>query len=236
MTDYILVHGAYHGGWCWRYVTPVLRAQGHEVHTPSLTGLGDRAHLASPDIDLETHINDICGLILSEDLNGVVLVGHSYAGVVIGGVADRLRERISGLVFVDALLPEDGQTVLDYQTPERAKFLLDRAENNDGWRLPPISAEVYGIEDPVLAAWVDEKCVGQPLATFRQVQKLTGAWNSVPDKSYIRCTRSGLDYMDRFSERALADDSWKVHYLSTGHDCMVTEPDQLAALLLTVAD
>jgi pimeloyl-ACP methyl ester carboxylesterase len=233
MTVYVLVHGAYHGGWCWRDVVPVLRAQGHEVYCPTLTGLGERAHLASRDTGLGTHIDDVANLILWENLHDVVLVGHSYGGVVIGGVADRLADRIKALVFVDALLPEHGKSVLDYQTPERAEYLRDRAVQNDGWRLPPISAEVYGVESPALAAWVDEKCTAHPLATFTEIQNLSGDWRGVAEKTFIRCTQSGLDYMDKFSEQALADDTWVVHYLPTGHDCMVTEPDHLAALLMT---
>jgi pimeloyl-ACP methyl ester carboxylesterase len=235
MTVFVLVHGAYHGGWCWRDVAKVLRGQGHQVFCPSLTGLGDRFHLASPEVGLKTHIDDIANLMLWEDLQNVVLVGHSYAGVVIGGVADQLAERISGLIFVDALLPENGLSVLDYQTPERAKYLLDRARGNDGWRLPPISAETYGVTNSELADWVDRKCVEHPLATFTEEQKLSGHWQSVPDKIYIRCSLSGLDYMDRFSEQAMGDPGWNVHYIATGHDCMVTEPDHLAALLMTVA-
>jgi len=210
-----------------------LRNQGHEVYHPSLTGLGDRYHLASPEINLETHIEDIANLIRFENLEQVVLVGHSYGGVVIGGVADRLADRIKALVFVDALIPEDGLSVLDHQTPERAQYLRERAKGNDGWRMPPLSAELYGVEDPAAAAWANEKCVGHPLACFDQVQHLTGAWQQVPEKTYIRCTESGLDYMDRYSERALASDDWAIHYLPTGHDCMITEPDHLAALLMT---
>ncbi|MBT3791016.1 MAG: alpha/beta hydrolase [Alphaproteobacteria bacterium] len=233
MTVFVLVHGAYHGGWCWRAVTSVLRSQGHDVYSPSLTGLGDRAHLATPDTDLQTHIDDIANLIRWEELHDVVLVGHSYGGVVIGGVADLLGERIKALVFVDALLPEDGKSVMDYQTSERAKYLLDRATAHDGWRLPPVTAAVYGVENPDLAKWVDQKCVAHPLATFTQTQKLSGQWMKVPALTYIRCTQSGLDYMDRFSAHAATDENWTVHYMPTGHDCMVTEPDHLAALLMT---
>ena len=234
MATFILVHGAYHGGWCWRDVVPVLRSQGHQVFHPSLTGMGDRSHLSNPETSLDTHIDDIGNLILFEDLQDVILVGHSYAGVVIGGVADRLPERSRGLAFVDALIPRDGFSVLDFQTPERADYLRARAAENDGWRLPPISAEFYGVEDSADAAWVNDKCVGQPLATFTQVQNVTGDWEKVLNKIYIRCTQSGLDYMDQFSEQALADENWTVHYLPTGHDCMVTAPHQLAALLMTI--
>jgi pimeloyl-ACP methyl ester carboxylesterase len=235
MSIFVLVHGAYHGGWCWRDTATVLRGQGHTVYCPSLTGLGERAHLASLEVGLPTHIDDIANLIHWEDLQEVILVGHSYGGVVIGGVADALAHKIKALVFVDALLPQDGLSVMQYQTPERAEFLRNRARKHDGWRLPPISAAVYGIDDPDKARWVDEKCVAHPLATFEDRQKLSGAWQDVSSLSYIRCTQSGLDYLDRFSEHAAAEPKWRVHYMPTGHDCMVTEPDHLAALLMTEA-
>ncbi|MBT3703669.1 MAG: alpha/beta hydrolase [Alphaproteobacteria bacterium] len=233
MSIFVLVHGAYHGGWCWRDTATVLLAQGHTVYCPSLTGLGDRVHLASPEVGLQTHINDIANLIQWNDLQDVILVGHSYGGLVIGGVADALADKIRALVFVDALLPEDGRSAMDYQTAERAEYLRARAHKHDGWRLPPISAVVYGVDDPEKAQWVDGKCVAHPLATFEDAQKLTGAWQQVASLSYIRCTQSGLDYMDRFSEHAAAAPNWRIHYIPTGHDCMVTEPDHLAALLMT---
>ena len=117
---FVLVHGAWHGGWCWRFVRDLLEKSGHRVHAPSLTGLGERKHLARPDIDLDTHIADIVSLLEMEDLSDVVLVGHSYGGMVITGVADRAPERIGRLVYLDAFVPEDGKCTLDYVVPERA--------------------------------------------------------------------------------------------------------------------
>jgi pimeloyl-ACP methyl ester carboxylesterase len=232
LTAFVLVHGAYHGGWCWRDVAARLTAQGHRVFTPTLTGLGERAHLATPQTDLQTHIQDVVAVFDCEDIDGAVLVGHSYGGMVIGGVADCRRERIRALVFVDAVIPEDGKSVIDFQTPERAAALLAAAEDNDGWRMPAIPAAVYGVTDPDQAAWVDAKCAPHPIATFRQPSYLTGAWLEVPRKTYIRCTQTPLSYMDAFAERAANDADWSLYYLETGHDCMVTEPERLAAMLM----
>ena len=232
MATFVLVHGAYHGGWCWRDVATRLEAQGHRVFTPTLTGLGERAHLASPEIDLQTHINDVVAVFDWEDIEDAVLVGHSYGGVVIGGVADRCAAQVRALVMVDALIPEDGKSVLDFQTPERAIKLRAAAADHDGWRMPALSAEFYGVTDPELAAWVDAKCVPHPIATFEQALPLTGAWLTVATKTYIRCTETPLAYMDAFADFAANDADWSLYYIETGHDCMVTEPDRLAAMLM----
>lgn len=136
MATYVLVHGAWHGGWCWRAVARSLRADGHEVHAPSLTGLGDRRHLAAPDIDLDTHVMDVVHLLEMEDLTGVVLVGHSYGGMVVTGAADRAHPRIRSLVYLDAFVPEDGRTLLDYVVPERAARMAEEGRRT-GWVSPP---------------------------------------------------------------------------------------------------
>ena len=232
MATFVLVHGAYHGGWCWRDVADRLTAQGHRVYTPTLTGLGEGAHLATPDTDLHTHIQDIVALFDCEDIDDAVLVGHSYGGVVIGGAADLRQQRIRALVFVDALIPEDGKSVIDFQTPERARALLAAAADNDGWRMPAISAAYYGVDDAEQAAWVDAKCVPHPIATFQQPLHLTGAWLEVARKTYIRCTQTPLDYMDAFAAQAADDPAWSMYFIETGHDCMVSEPDRLAAMLM----
>lgn len=232
MATFVLVHGAYHGGWCWREVADRLSRQGHRVLTPTLTGLGERAHLATPGVDLETHIQDIVGVLDWEDVEDAVLVGHSYGGFVVGGATDRRSSKIRALVLVDALVPEHGKSVLDFQDPERRLKLLAAAEGFDGWRLPALSAAFYGVTEPETAAWTDAKCVPHPLATFQQPIELTGAWLDVATKTYIRCTQTPLPYMDAFAEQADDDPAWSLYYIETGHDCMITEPDRLAAMLM----
>jgi pimeloyl-ACP methyl ester carboxylesterase len=144
VSTFVLVHGAWHGGWCWQRVAPLLRAAGHDVHAPSLTGLGDRAHLANRAIDLETHIADICALLEMENLGDVVLVGHSYAGMVIAGVADRAAARLKRLVYVDAFVPEQGKCLLDYWPAETRADVETRAAAT-GF-VPPTPLPAYGVQ------------------------------------------------------------------------------------------
>jgi pimeloyl-ACP methyl ester carboxylesterase len=141
MARYVLVHGAWEGSWYWRLVAERLGAAGHQVFTPSLTGLGERTHLLTPEVDLDTHIEDVCAVLHYEELSEIVLCGHSYGGMVITGAAERMAERIASIVYLDAFLPEDGQCLLDLALPERRAQLLDLAETRgDGWRVPPITA------------------------------------------------------------------------------------------------
>ena len=141
MTTYVLVHGAYHGGWCWKHVANSLRNAGHEVYTPTLTGLGERAHLINPEIGLDTHVQDILGLLEYEDLHDAVLVGHSYGGMVITGVAEKCPERLAQLVFLDAFIPANGQSLIELFPPEMAGRLRAQTRlDGDGYRLPPSSA------------------------------------------------------------------------------------------------
>ena len=156
MSTFLLVHGAWHGGWCWKRVTPLLRAAGHEVFTPTLTGLGERKHLMSPDIGLDTHVQDVVGVLEYEDLRDVILVGHSYAGMVITGVAGRTPERIAHLVYLDAFVPEDGKSLMDYQPPEMAELFHEGTRTEgEGYKLPAvIPPEVFGVTGEADLAWL----------------------------------------------------------------------------------
>src|SRR6476620_2380910 len=137
MATFLVAHGGWSAGWGWKKMRPLLRARGHELFTPTYTGLGERAHLANPQVELETHIADILGVLRFEDLHNVVLVGHSYGGMVITGVADRAPERLAQLVYLDALLPENGQSAID-TFPDRRAWLVEQANGFDGWRIPPL--------------------------------------------------------------------------------------------------
>ncbi|MGH3441944.1 MAG: alpha/beta fold hydrolase [Nitriliruptorales bacterium] len=237
MATFVLVHGAFHGGWCWRGVVAPLRAAGHEVFAPTLTGLGERSHLASPAVDLSTHVRDVANLIEWEELRDVVLVGHSYGGMVITGVADRLAERLRALVYLDALVPEDGQCALDLQLPERREAILEEVAANGGWQWPPRPAEFYGVRDPAKQAWVDGKCTPQPFRTLFERLHLDGPPGArISRKLYIRCTDPPLAYMRRFYEWASGAPGWQVTELATGHDAMVTEPEALAQILADWAE
>jgi len=236
MATFVLVHGAFHGGWCWRDFTPRLEAKGHKVHTPTLTGLGDRHDEVTEDVGLTTHVRDVIALYEAEDLSDTVLVGHSYGGPVVGGVADAMANRVSALVFLDAVIPEDGKSVLDFQFEERRQEFLAKAKAYNGWQIPPPPVSYYGIVDPEQQKWGDAHCVPQPLKCFSQASELTGAWTGVAKKIYIRCTNPPLPYMDQFQNYAEQQADWDTYEMDTGHDCMVTEPDELAELLLKFAE
>ena len=144
-TTFVLVHGAWHGGWCYARVAALLRARGHTVFTPTLTGQGERAHLLSGSINLSTHIEDVLGVFRFERLDGVVLAGHSYGGMVITGVADRIAEKIKALAYLDAFIPEDGQSLFDINIPANTQRFLDNAGENGGLAVPAPSAAYFGV-------------------------------------------------------------------------------------------
>ena len=173
MATFVLVHGAWHGGWCWSRVAARLRAGGHTVWTPTLTGVGERVHLAHAGIDLETHIADVLSVIGAEELDGIVLCGHSYGGMVITGVADRATERVRSLVYLDAFVPEDGQSLLSLQPAERQARMRASAAKGDGWRIAPITAAHFNVREAADRDWVDRRCVAQPLQTFAQPLRST---------------------------------------------------------------
>jgi pimeloyl-ACP methyl ester carboxylesterase len=230
---YVLVHGAWHGGWCWNRVAPLLRAAGADVFTPTLSGLGDRVHRATPDIDLETHIQDVVNFLEYEDLNGVMLVGHSYGGLVVTGVADRQPARLTRLIYLDAFVPGNGQSLMDLSLPGyRAETLQDAQARGDGWRVlaPAPDSPVLGVTDPDEVAWMTPRLTAQPLQTFTQPVRLSGAGASLP-RTYIWCTRFGSPFT-QLAERLRNDPTWRYRELATGHDAMITAPRELTQLLL----
>ena len=231
MATFLLVHGAWHGGWCWRDVAPLLRQAGHAVYTPTLTGLGERAHLATPQTDLATHIEDVVKVLEYEELAAVVLVGHSYGGLVVTGVADRLPDRLAHLVYLDAFVPGDGQAVLDLIAPREAAHLRARVQaEGEGWRLPPSPGASYGVTDAADAAWVASKLVAQPFATFAQPVHLERPGLPVAG-TYILCVPSG-GLFGGFAARLRQEPGWRSREPHTGHDAMVTQPRALTDLRL----
>jgi len=213
---------------------PLLRARGHELYTPTYTGIGERAHLAHKDINLETHIADILGVLESEDLRNVILIGHSYGGMVATGVADRAAERIAQLVYLDAFAPRDGQSLLELQTEENRQRVRDDAKKNgDGWRITPNPAPPDTSEADL--AWVNAHRVKQPLQTFEQKLKLTDAVDRLP-RTYIYCTKSRPgDVFRQFRDRANSEKSWKCIDIDASHSPNVTAPEALAQILDGIA-
>ena len=226
----VLIHGAWHGGWCWRLVRDDLTARGHTVFTPSLTGLGDRAHLMSRDVNLDTHIADVVSLIEAEELDNVILCGHSYGGMVITGAADIVGDRVKSLVYLDALVPESGQSALSLLAPEGAKRFREKADaNGNGWKIPPIKAEAFGVTDLDLAAWINRRCVPHPLASMEQPLELKH-----PARREIPCTYVLAEDFPNFKpvhDRLAKDPTWTCHTLPCGHDVMAIMPGELSDIL-----
>jgi pimeloyl-ACP methyl ester carboxylesterase len=229
----VLVHGAWHGGWCWKKLAPLLRAHGHQVYTPTLTGLGERRHLASPQVNLSTHIQDVAAVLEFEDLHDVVLVGHSYAGFVIAGVAAQARARLAHVIFLDAFLPEDGKSLLDYN-PVAPGFNDVVQRQGEGWRLPlPFPLTEFGVRDPTDIAWVTPRITDQPFATFTETLTLPGNVFAGLRSSYIRTT-SGEPFEPAATRAASA--GFNVSEMAdAGHDVMITRPRELAARLVELS-
>lgn len=233
MSTYVLVHGAWHGSWCWKRVRAALQAQGHDVFTPTLTGVGERSHLLSPQVDLETHINDVVNCIRWEELSDVILCGHSYGGCVIRGAADRIADRIGALVYLDAFVPEAGESLHDLLPAEMRTGQLDLANAvGEGWRVPPIPPEVFGVNAKD-RDWVRRQCTFQSLETFRQPLKLTGAIDRIGNVAFILAGGWAPSPFPIFYEKAKAN-GWKTLTIPCGHDVMLDEPEQLTQALLSV--
>jgi pimeloyl-ACP methyl ester carboxylesterase len=230
---FVLVHGSWHGGWCWRRVADLLEKRGHKVFAPTLTGLGERSHLMSAMITLDTHITDVANVIKWENLENVVLVGHSYAGFVVSGVAERVLPQISSIVFLDAFMPENGQRVVDLSPPALRATSFAAAEKNEvGRPIPP--AKAFGVNEKD-QAWVDSKLTQQPTFVSLQPIVLTGAREKVAKKTYIRATSYPNPRFDSHLERLKSDPTWRTYGVPSGHDVMVDMPDRLTEILIEVA-
>ena len=225
---FVLVHGAWHGGWCWRFVRPLLERSGHQVYAPSLTGLGERKHLARPDIDLDTHIADIVTLLEMEDLRDVVLVGHSYGGMVVTGVADRAAAPIARLVYLDAFVPENGKCTLDYVVPERAARLREEGERTGSVTPPPLS--LWGVAKQEHIDFIKPREVLHPYRTMSQKIRLSGNAKDIP-KTFVYCSSPATGSFDQFAAKSRNDSDWKFFELKTGHDAMILMPERVAQVL-----
>jgi pimeloyl-ACP methyl ester carboxylesterase len=240
MANFVLVHGAWHGAWCYRDTAKALRAAGHTVITPSHTGVGERAHQSAENITLETHIRDVIGYIEAEELEDVILCGHSYGGMVITGVADRLASRIKALVFLDAFVPESGQSLIDLikialPAEVAAGFIgAFHGTAQVGGLMAPIPAEAFGIKAEN-QAWVNRRCVGQALATFQCPVLLSGAGSTITNRTYILADAWDPSPFRHFAAKFEGQPGWKVVKLASSHDVMVDEPHALAAELLKLA-
>jgi pimeloyl-ACP methyl ester carboxylesterase len=232
VATFVLVHGAWHGGWCWRRVARLLTGAGHDVSAPTLTGLCERSHLRTPDTALDTHILDVVNEMKWKELTNVVLVGHSYGGMVISGVAEKMEKSIASFVMLDAFMPENGQALIDMQPPPAREPIL-AAEREGAATLPPRPAELFKVNEKD-RAWVDAQCTPQPIKCFLQKLTLTGARERIPKKTYIRAAAYPSQYFDAGLASARAK-SWRVYEVPCGHDVMLDMPERLTEILQEAA-
>ena len=232
MATIVLAHGAWSAAWAWKKMRPLLRAAGHEFFSPTYTGLGERAHLARPDIDLTTHIDDVAAVFDFEDLKDVTLLGPSYGGMVATGVADRLRNRIAQVVYIDAFAPKDGQSLFDLVGPKaEGNMRAGAVKDGDGWKLPinPMPPDTAA-ED---VAWASPRRRPQPIKTFEQKIRLTAPES--PPRHYIYAKRNGPgDVFRQFGERAKSEAGWTHYEMDASHNPHITCPNELMALLTRI--
>ncbi len=226
---FVLVHGAWGGSWMWARVARLLREAGCEVYTPSLTGIGERAHLATAETDLSTHLHDVLNTLRYEALSEVVLVGHSYGGMVVTGVADQAADRVATLVYLDAFVPQDGQALADLLGAEARAAMLSGSD----WRIAPRTPQMQGMTDPEEIAWIGERRGFQPRKTFTQPLSVAGRYRG--PKVYVYSSGYTPSSFTRFAATARSDPAWTYHELPTHHYPQVSMPRETAALLLRYA-
>ncbi len=238
MSALVLIHGAWHGAWCWRRVLPGLRAAGHGAHAVTLTGVGERAHLLRPDLRLRDHIADVLGLIDAEELgDDLVLVGHSYGGLVMTGVADALLARglkPRHLVYVDAVTPHPGESWSSQHAPETVRARLEAAAQRPDGAMPPPDAAVFGL-DGADRDWVNRRQTPQPAGVYQDRLDFDAARIATLPRTFIDCTAPALPTIAVMRERVRREPGWQVVELATGHDPMISAPEALVALLLDCA-
>lgn len=234
----VLVHGAWHGGWCWQRVLAHLQAAGLTAHAVTLTGVGERAHLMSPTICLRTHVQDVLGLITANELTRVVLVGHSYGGMVITGVADQLQQShpglLASLVYVDAVTPHPGESWSSQHAPETIAQRLAAAQASGGISFAPPDASVFGLSG-CDRDWVNRRQTPQPLRVYQDALHFDAARVARLPRTFIDCTAPALPTIAVMRQRVRQEPGWQVLELATGHDPMVSAPGPLSDMLATIA-
>ncbi len=230
---FVLIHGTWHGGWCWRRVAAALQARGHKVYAPSLTGLADRSHLLTKDVNLTTHANDIANLIKWEDLKDIVLVGHSSAGFAITLAAEQIGPQVASIVYLDAFVPKVGDSLISLANPGPRKALEEAVARGD-LVARPVPSAVFNVNEKD-RAWVDAKCTPHPLAAVVEKMTAAGAYQKIARKTYIRATGTKSPVFDETLAQVKTMPGWTTYEVTSGHDVMVDQPDRLVEILLEVA-
>jgi pimeloyl-ACP methyl ester carboxylesterase len=230
---FVLVHGTWHGGWCWRRVADALEKKGHKVYAPSLTGVADRSHLLTRDVNLTTHASDVANLIKWEDLKDVVLVGHSSAGFVITQAAEQIGSQVASIVYLDAFVPQPGDNLISLANPGPRKALEEAVARGD-LVAKPVPAAAFNVNEKD-RAWVDAKCTPHPLAAVVEKVTAAGAREKIARKTYIRATGFKSPVFDETLAKMKTTSGWKTYEVASGHDVMVDMPDRLVEILLEVA-
>jgi pimeloyl-ACP methyl ester carboxylesterase len=235
MATFVLVHGAWSGGWCYAKTAALLRARGHTVFTPTLTGQGERTHLLSASVNLTTHMNDVIGVFDYEGVEDAVLAGHSYGGMVVTGVADRISDRVAALVYLDAFLPENGQSLFDINILANSQRFVANAGNCGGIAVPSPSAAFFNV-NAADAPRVDRLATPFPLAAMAERLSLTGAHKTVRKHVYVHGTVLPRESPFKpFYERVKDEPGWRAHALACGHHVMLDMPEKTAAILEAAA-
>jgi pimeloyl-ACP methyl ester carboxylesterase len=242
MANFVLVHGAWHGGWCWQRVTSLLQQQGHRVHAVTLTGLGERAHLLAPSITLDTHIDDVISAIEVEELHDVILAVHSYAGMIGTAVADRLGKHLKHLVYVDAVVPKPGESWSSTQSAATQQQRLSAAQATTRFSFPPPDPEVFGLQGED-REWVKRRQTPHPGNTYQAPLDFDVKRVAAVPRTFVNCTQPALATIEpsrlRVKDAKFWDDAWlpnsKVVEIKTGHDPMISEPAALAKILMDCA-
>jgi pimeloyl-ACP methyl ester carboxylesterase len=245
MAEFVLVHSAWFGGWCWRRLSSLLEARGHAVHTPTLTGLGERAHLAHPGVDLQTHVDDVVNVLTYRDLRAVVLLGHSSGGAVITGVADRVPERIAHVIYLDAFVPENGQCLVDLIPADRRPGMEALVETEGlGWLLPRFAAppweqflpQAWQVTDEEDLAWVLARLRPTPFGFFTRATQCGNPAAERLRRTYIRCSRWPNPLFDRYATLAAERRGWQLRTIDSSHLPYITDAPGLASLLLELLE
>ena len=232
---YVLVHGLAHGGWCWKRVADRLRAAGHDVFTPTQTGLGERCHLLSADIGISVFVEDLVNVIEYEEISDIVLVGHSFGGMAITGVADMMPERIRHIVYLDAIVPQDGQSVFSQLPESVVNERMKMANDHDGGKsFPPFDPEAFEVTDPDDIAWLKRRLTPHPVKTYIEPISLRNPPAHNLNRTYIRCTKPSYPPVETTTTWLKQQSGWNYIELASGHDAPVTAPAELTEILLNI--